>query len=255
MNMDRRPSLVVAMTATNRLEMLHQSVQSLSMYVAPFFQLKLLVHHDDVYGELPTGMELNDAVASALTEETPTAAILGPRGGPSHGAAIRRLWSHPNLPHDGYFLHWEDDFVAKQPLLPQHLVELRRYGAGMGALCYPELTGNAYATYVRDSSGRPRLGTSPRFVHGAFARRYASLVDPSLCPEKQTYLEVCNADWQRFIRFGHAGHPAEALILRAVGNDPFLIEHQGEDWNRRNGVTRRHVGARVLRTDAQGRSL
>lgn len=244
--------LIVALTATNRLDQLQRSLASLHDYVGPFFRLKLIIHHDDVYGPTPSPLELATAVAP-YTHDTPLAFIFGPKDKPSHGAAIKRLWSHPNLPTQGYFLHWEDDFVAVSPLLPCHKSEVQQAGVGMGALYYPGLCSDTLS-YVRDEAANHRLGTSPRFIQGSFARRYAELIDPSLCPEKQTYVKVRTDEWNRFHRWGHAGVGAEAIVVRAVGTFPSLVEHQGEEWNRRNGVTRKHVGARVLRTE-QGRPL
>lgn len=246
------PRLCLTITATRRWQLLQQALDSLTAHLLPNIQLaKVYVNIDPVYGDGDDALQVTGVLDRWLGQ-----AMRPPCYGsyrlyaetPSHGAAVKWLWGRYMGEHPA-FLHWEDDFVAETPITWDQVEAMLAIGAGMAAFNHQKL-GSGHGTLCRRTKdGEHRLGTSPRFVSPGFGACYSRAIDPSLCPEKQTYASHRTPAWDEVFE----RPDAKALILNRWGRYP--VRHLGEDWNQEHGVTREHVGPRIVRRDAEGRAI
>lgn len=240
--MSARPQIAMTLTATRRLDPLQEALKSLTLYLLPHFDLrKLYVTIDPIYGTDDTCAFISRWFDASVTPGAGLYQLVNET--PSHGAAIKWLWGRYML--DKPFLHWEDDFIAYEPITPARIHEMRSAGAGMGAFDYAEL-GNRKGKF-RSRKGVPAFGTSPRFVGHDLGAAFSLALDPTLCPEKQTY-EPWTPEWQDV----YDREDAKVLILRSSTPKAWMIGHLGDEWNKARGIRREVVGPRIIRTAADG---
>ena len=164
-----------------------------------------------------------------ILEHLPQAHIHVP-GTPSFGAAVQYLWSKMS---GNVCLHMEDDWLCLDDVEPDRIFpHFADPQMGMVYLAHKQRTPDQ--TNPRKRLKKTKIwritvrrefvndwGTSPRFMSGEAARRYASVLDPEKDPEKQVYRQTNKAlcqlqeQYKTFGVWGEGGAP----LLQDIGRE------------------------------------
>ena len=225
------PSLAFTILAGSRPELLRQTLASFKEQLLSNFTIAEVFANIDLWGGTTAEQ---DCCIRLVKELCPGATISAPAQ-PSYGRAIQWLWSQPS---SDFILHIEDDWLLLDRICPDRIFPVldsdTRVVTFGSKEHRPDRMFRKYGDrYYRDSLKKRFLGVafpgkiynkhgvSPGFFERAFAGTWASLLDPSLDPEKQAHPAINPAlfdyvvDYKRYLLLGDGGE----LLIRDIGRE------------------------------------
>ena len=198
MDMTRPVPLDIAMIAGRRPELIRRTLESFSKHLFAHFEIcKVHVNLDPFMGK-----EGDEEICAGIIRHTlPQAQINMPKT-PGFGAAVKHVWSNMG---DNICFHMEDDWICLQDITPEMIAS--GFDDPATSMIYPaHKQRRKDQTNPRERVKKTKLfgvtvrrhkvahwGTSPRFISGPHARRFAALLDPMKDPEKQVYTGINKA--------------------------------------------------------------
>lgn len=236
------------MVATRRPDLIARTLESFSKNVFANFDVQAFrLNLDPAFGTVADETLCVDIVR----QHFPKADITIPDA-PGFGAAVKRLWAGA---HDGLMLHLEDDWLVNEPITPATVNRLVAEGYSAVAPLsryHPVHPGIDYICKIKKkrilgipmrTTVIPKLGTSPKFILGSYARAVAGMLDPALDPEKQMTNRL-NPELEDFIA------RRKCHLLRTAAGGP-LIEDIGRDWRDARKIEKVVVDGRSIWKDAE----
>jgi hypothetical protein len=225
------PSLALTILAGSRPELLRQTLDSFKEQLLPNFIFAEVFANIDLWGG--TAAEQNCCIG-LVKELFPGASISAPAQ-PSYGRAIQWLWSQPSA---DFVLHIEDDWLLLDGIFPDRVFPIldgdtrvvtfgskehrpdrmfRKYGDRY----YRDSLKKRFFGFTFPGKTYNKHGVSPGFFERSFAGTWASLLNPSLDPEKQIQPAINPAlfdyvaDYRRYLLLGDGGEP----LIRDIGRE------------------------------------
>lgn len=157
---------------------------------------------------------------------------------PCFGQAVKTVWERIR---SGHALHLEDDWLLLERLTPARVLPLFIGRTRMVMLMSAEQDRGKNERYCVVRKRIPFtpfkrivgsiFGTSPSFVHGEFARGYASLIDPARDPETQNRMNGPSPALSAYLQqYGCA------LLSSHRKQEKSVILDIGADWRKRRGI-------------------
>lgn len=225
--------LQLCIVAGRRPDLLKATLESFQARVFCNFEITSVhVNIDPIFGDQDALRECE----ALVYDNFPQARIHTPVQ-PSFGAAVRRLWL---AFEDELAFHLEDDWVVEEPIFPSDILEKLGDKVAAVAPVSREHHWNRRSRYLifkeRIRLGGVKvwtkrsygMGTSPKFILGEVARRFAELMDPRLDPEKQMDPQINRPLFEEI-------QTNRCVYLRGK-HGPFLIRDIGRQWREEQGI-------------------
>ncbi len=183
----------ITLLAGSRPSLLKRTLESFAEHIFPNFQIsKVFANIDPFMGTPEDGERCKQLILGYF----PRAEVTMPTFG-NFGLAVQNLWLKIS---SSVALHLEDDWIVLEKVTSSQVFPLFDDQVRMVSLFTPiemkyrKFRRGKFKTirkrvpYTPFRKTRPYFTLSPCFVEMEFAREYARLMDPSLCPEAQNYL-------------------------------------------------------------------
>ena len=246
------PTLELTIVAARRPALLARTLESFHERLFRHFDFSnALINIDPIWSSQKDG----DQCAALVKQKFPNAIVFAPEIA-GFSAAIKRVWSNTKA---DFIFHLEDDWLLNEEITPTILDHFKEPSIGQVSLMSKEKNWDrAQRGDFHYIKRRPALfgglkfpvrkkvyafTTSPSFIRGEIARRWAGLMDEKLDPEKQTYMGV-NPPLEKFLQqyrnYIYAGKQADITIVDI-----------GREWRDAQKIEKKIVDSQSVWTPAQ----
>lgn len=224
-----------------RPELLLNTLQSLSKYVLPEFEVVQIFANIDKFGGGETEAKECKLIVQSFF---PNAVVFTPQVN-DFTAAVKKLWS---LPTAEYFLHIEDDWEFLSKINSNKVKQLFGWNVAQVTIDNSDKHRPFFWRGHRKpflslwkfsipDFRRPIFTTSPSFIKTTFGREVASRMKLDFDPEKQLYSEA-NPDLSTYTK----SFRSKFLFPRRG----FYIMDTGRMWRKEKGIQKSFVGGKSI---------
>jgi hypothetical protein len=253
--MTQRPSIELTIVAARRPALLARTLDSFSANLFRHFQIAgALINIDPVWGH----QKDSDECASIVKRFFPNATIFTPETA-GFTAAVKRVWTATK---SDYIFHLEDDWILNEEITSAILDHFNDPSIAQVSLVSKEKNWDRARRgdfhYVKRRSTLfghfrspfrkkvPGFTTSPAFTRGAFARRWAALMDEKLDPEKQAYMGV-NPPLEKFVA------PYRNYLYPGKLNEITVVD-TGREWREAQNIEKKIIDGNSVWTKQLGKT-
>jgi hypothetical protein len=246
------PTIELTIVAARRPSLLARTLDSFHQHLFRHFNFsRALINIDPVWED----QKRSDECVELLNKNFPDPAVFTPESA-GFTAAVKRVWSATKA---DFIFHLEDDWLLNEDITPAILDHFNDPSIAQVSLVSKE------KNWDRDRRGDfhyvkrrsilfgpikspfpkkvPAFTTSPAFTRGDFARRWASLMDERLDPEKQAYMGV-NSPLEKFVK------PYRNYLYPGKLNEITIVD-TGREWRDARNIQKEIVhGSSVWTTRA-----
>jgi hypothetical protein len=239
--MVREVKIDLTIVSGARPKLLHNTLQSLSRYVLPSFDIVQVFANIDKFGG---GQSEAIECRSIIESFFPNAIIFMPEVN-GFASAVKKLWSLPTAEH---FLHIEDDweFLAK---IESNVVK-QHFGSGVTQVTIDNSDKHrplfwkghwkslfTYWRFAIPDFRRPIFTTSPSFIESSFGREIAKRMNPDYDPEKQLYSGI-NQDLSTYTK------PYKSKFL--YPRRGYYVVDTGRVWREEKGIQKTFIQGKSI---------
>ncbi|HEY6225490.1 MAG TPA: hypothetical protein VI282_00050 [Verrucomicrobiae bacterium] len=253
--MTQTPPIEITIVAARRPTLLARTLESFHANLFRHFQIsRALINIDPVWGS----QKDSDDCAALIKNYFPNPAIFRPETA-GFAAAVKRVWTNSKA---DFIFHIEDDWVLNEEITPAILGHFNDPSIAQVSLVSREKNwdrarrGDFHfvkrrsilfgAIKIPFRKKVPAFTTSPAFTRGDFARKWASLMDEKLDPEKQAYMGI-NPLLEKFVR------PFRNYLYPGKVNE-ITIADTGREWRESQNIEKKIIDGKSVWTTNSGKT-
>lgn len=248
---NNHPEIDFTIVCGSRPDLLARTLESFSQKLFPNFRFSASFANIDLFGG---NEEDRDKCEALLLSYFPEIKISKPTT-PSFGKAVKSLWLQTTSP---FIFHLEDDWIALECVQPEMV--FRHFSSDVKVVTLTSKEHKLdkhikrYGDYYLRAIDRKKLfgltlwssshndhGVSPGFFDGKFARKWASMIDPNLDPEKQVKKSINKPLFDFVTQY-------KRRMLTGV-NQLELIQDIGREWHAKVGIKKSVINGKSIWTD------